>query len=245
MRVKEIAPNPKTQIIVNCAGRTRSILGTQSLINAGIPNPVHALRNGTIGWKLAGQSLDVGQTRRFTDVGPETAAEAAQRARSVADRAKVKRAQLSDVKEWQQQNERTTYFFDTRTPEEYEAGHLPGFRSVPGGQLVQETEMVAPVRGARIVLADPSGVRADMAASWLAQMAWDVYVVDGLSESDLSERGTWKNPLPSLPTVDYVDVATLVGLQESNADVLVVDFSTHAFYVEVTFPAPGLPFALN
>jgi rhodanese-related sulfurtransferase len=98
LRVKEIAPNPKTQIIVNCAGRTRSILGTQSLINAGIPNPVHALRNGTIGWKLAGQSLDVGQTRRFTDVGPETAAEAAQRARSVADRAKVKRAQLSDVK---------------------------------------------------------------------------------------------------------------------------------------------------
>ena len=77
LRVKEIAPNPKTQIIVNCAGRTRSILGTQSLINAGIPNPVHALRNGTIGWKLAGQSLDVGQTRRFKDVGPETAAEAA------------------------------------------------------------------------------------------------------------------------------------------------------------------------
>ena len=243
LRVKEIAPNPKTQIIVNCAGRTRSILGTQSLINAGIPNPVHALRNGTIGWKLAGQSLDVGQTRRFTDVGPETAAEAAQRARSVADRAKVKRAQLSDVKEWQQQNGCTTYFFDTRTPEEYEAGHLPGFRSVPGGQLVQETEMVAPVRGARIVLADPSGVRADMAASWLAQMAWDVYVVDSLSESDLSERGTWKNPLLSLPTVDYVDVATLVRLQESNADVLVVDFSTHAFYVRGHIP--GAWFALR
>jgi rhodanese-related sulfurtransferase len=243
LRVKEIAPNPKTQIIVNCAGRTRSILGTQSLINAGIPNPVHALRNGTIGWKLAGQALDVGQTRRFADVQHETAAEAAQRARSVADRAKVKRAQLSDVKEWQQQSERTSYFFDPRTPEEYEAGHLPGFRSVPGGQLVQETEMVAPVRGARIVLADPSGVRADMAASWLAQMAWDVYVVDDLKTGDLSERGTWKNPLPPLPKVDYVDVATLVGLQESNADVLVVDFSTHALYVRGHIP--GAWFALR
>jgi hypothetical protein len=31
---------------VNCAGRTRSIIGTQSLINAGVPNPVTALRNG-------------------------------------------------------------------------------------------------------------------------------------------------------------------------------------------------------
>lgn len=243
LRVKEIAPNPKTQIIVNCAGRTRSILGTQSLINAGIPNPVHALRNGTIGWKLAGQTLDVGQTRRFADVSPETALEAAQRARSVADRAKVKRAHLSDVKEWQQQIGRTSYFFDTRTPEEYEAGHLPGFRSVPGGQLVQETEMVAPVRGARIVLADPSGVRADMAASWLAQMAWDVYVIDGLSASDLTEHGIWQNPLPTLPKVDYIDVAALVKLQQSKTKVLVVDFSTHAFYVRGHIP--GAWFALR
>ena len=243
LRVKEIAPNPTTQIIVNCAGRTRSILGTQSLINAGIPNPVHALRNGTIGWKLAGQALDVGQTRRFADVQPETATEAAQRARSVADRAKVKRAQLSDVKQWQQQSERTSYFFDTRTPEEYEAGHLPGFRSVPGGQLVQETEMVAPVRGARIVLADPSGVRADMAASWLAQMAWDVYVVDGLEAADLTERGPWKNPVSSLPKVDYIDVAALAQLQASNTEVMVIDFSTHAFYVRGHIP--GSWFALR
>jgi rhodanese-related sulfurtransferase len=42
LRVPEIAPNPKTRVIVNCAGRTRSIIGTQSLINAGIPNEVSA-----------------------------------------------------------------------------------------------------------------------------------------------------------------------------------------------------------
>jgi len=243
LRVKEIAPNPNTQIIVNCAGRTRSILGTQSLINAGIPNPVHALRNGTIGWKLAGQVLDVGQTRRFAEVSSETAVEATARARSVADQAKVKRAHLNDVRQWQQQSERTSYFFDTRTPEEYEAGHLPGFRSVPGGQLVQETEMVIPVRGARIALADPSGVRADMAASWLAQMAWDVYVIDGLTASDLTERGAWQNPLPLLPKVDFIDVTSLVELQRSNTEVLVIDFSTHAFYVRGHIP--GTWFALR
>ncbi|RZJ58885.1 MAG: rhodanese-related sulfurtransferase, partial [Acidovorax sp.] len=54
LRAQALAPNPATQIIVNCAGRTRSIIGTQSLVNAGIPNPVAALRNGTIGWLLAG-----------------------------------------------------------------------------------------------------------------------------------------------------------------------------------------------
>ena len=243
LRVKEIAPNPKTKIIVNCAGRTRSILGTQSLINAGIPNPVNALRNGTIGWKLAGQELDVGQTRRFAEVGPETAKEAAQRARAVADKAKVKRASLSDVSKWKTQNDLTTYFFDTRTPEEYEAGHLPGFRSVPGGQLVQETEMVAPVRGARIVLADPSGVRADMAASWLAQMAWDVHVIDGLQDSDLTERGIWHNPLPTLPTVETISVDALIAQQKAGEDLLVVDFSTHANYVRGHIP--GAWFALR
>jgi rhodanese-related sulfurtransferase len=73
---------------------------------------------------------------------------------------------------------RTLHRFDVRTPEEYAAGHLPGFASAPGGQLVQETDHHVPVRGARIVLVDDDGVRASMTASWLAQMGWQVDVVD-------------------------------------------------------------------
>ena len=65
------------------------------------------------------------------------------------------------------------------TSEEYAAGHLAGFRHYPGGQLVQEIDMAAPVRGARIVLTDDMGVRADMTASWLAQMGWETYVLEG------------------------------------------------------------------
>jgi len=237
LRVPELAPNPKTKIIVNCAGRTRSIIGTQSLINAGIPNEVNALRNGTIGWTLAGQELDKGQSRKFKEVSENTASEASDRARSVADRAHVKRTTLAEIEKWKSQVERTTYFFDTRTPEEYEVGHLPGFRSVPGGQLVQETEMVAPVRGARIVLADPSSsVRANMPASWLAQMAWDVYVLDGLKASDLSETGIWKSPSPVLPQVQFVDIATVSHLLKTDSNTVVVDFSTHANYVKGHIP---------
>jgi len=236
LRVPELAPNPKTKIIVNCAGRTRSIIGTQSLINAGIPNEVNALRNGTIGWTLAGQDLDKGQTRRFTEVSEDTANTAADRARDVANRAGVKRATLADVEKWKTQKERTTYFFDTRTPEEYEAGHLPGFRSVPGGQLVQETEMVAPVRGARIVLADPSGVRANMPASWLAQMAWDVYVLDGIEKEMLTEKGIWGAVLPSLPQVKTVDAKTASSWLKTDSNTITVDFSTHANYVKGHIP---------
>jgi rhodanese-related sulfurtransferase len=238
LRLPELAPDPKTKVIVNCAGRTRSIIGTQSLINAGIPNEVNALRNGTIGWTLAGQELDKGQTRKFKEVSASTSNEAALRARSVADRAGVKRASLKDVDAWKSQTERTTYFFDTRTPEEYEAGHLPGFRSVPGGQLVQETEMVAPVRGARIVLVDPTGagVRANMPASWLAQMAWDVYVLDEIQNSDLSEKGIWKAPLPSLPHVELVDALTLSNWLKTDSNTIVIDFSTHANYLKGHIP---------
>ena len=237
LRVPELAPNPKTKIIVNCAGRTRSIIGTQSLINAGIPNEVNALRNGTIGWTLAGQELDKGQSRKFKEVSQNTANEAAERARNVADRARVKRTNLAEIEKWKSQSERTTYFFDTRTPEEYEAGHLPGFRSAPGGQLVQETEMVAPVRGARIVLADASSsVRANMPASWLAQMGWDVYVVDGLQASDLSETGIWKASLPILPQVQLVDAATVSDWLKADSNTIAVDFSTHANYVKGHIP---------
>ena len=243
LRVPELAPNPKTKIIVNCAGRTRSILGTQSLINAGIPNEVNALRNGTIGWTLAGQELDKGQSRKFTEVSDSTASEAAQRARSVADKAGVKRVTLADIAQWKSQSDRTTYFFDPRTPEEYEAGHLPGFRSTPGGQLVQETEMVAPVRGARIVLSDPGGVRANMPASWLAQMAWDVYVIDGIKQSDLTEKGPWKQALPASPQIQAVNVSQTAAWLKDNSGTIVIDLSTHANYVKGHIP--GSWFALR
>ena len=66
LRVRDIAPSPDTTIVVNCAGRTRSIIGAQSLINAGIPNKVVALRNGTMGWHLAGFTCDKGETDAVT-----------------------------------------------------------------------------------------------------------------------------------------------------------------------------------
>ncbi len=235
LRVAELAPRPETRVIVNCAGRTRSIIGTQSLVNAGIPNQVAALRNGTIGWTLAGQKLDRGQTRKFAAVSKETTESASARARNVADRAGVKRATFAQLEAWRAQVGRTTYLFDTRTPEEFVAGHLPGFRATPGGQLVQETEMVAPVRGARIVLADSDGVRANMTASWLAQMAWDVYVLDDLSPAQFSDRGEWVAPLPRIPQIKSIAAAELLSLQKKGATV-VIDLAKHAQYVKGHIP---------
>jgi rhodanese-related sulfurtransferase len=176
LRAGRVAPDPETTIIVNCAGRTRSIIGTQSLINAGVANKVVALRNGTIGWTLAKQDLEHGADRRG-DIGLFEGAKA--NAREVAYRAGVRHVGMEEAMALEAQTHRTLYRFDVRAADDYAAGHIGGFRHYPGGQLVQEIDMAAPVRGARILLTDNMAVRADMTASWLAQMGWETYVLDG------------------------------------------------------------------
>lgn len=232
LRARDLAPSPETKIIVNCAGRTRSIIGTQSLVNAGLPNPVYALRNGTIGWTLAGLTLEHQQSRRYGETSETAQHQAARSAREVADRAGVKRITLAGLATLSQ---RTVYLFDVRSAEEYAAGHLPGARSVPGGQLVQETDHYASVRGAVIVLIDDKKVRADMSASWLAQMGWEVAVIDDISTAVFTERGDWKPAVPPLPAQPEVEPLQLAAWLEAG-DTQVLDFTTSANYTASHIP---------
>ncbi|WP_422785789.1 rhodanese-like domain-containing protein [Rhizorhabdus argentea] len=220
LRAQALAPDPDTTIVVNCAGRTRSIIGAQSLINAGLPNRIYALCNGTIGWTLAGLELEHGQSRCAPDVAEDARNAALERARDVSYRAGVKVLTGEQVALLAADATRTLYRFDVRTPEEYAAGHVPGFRSAPGGQLVQETDMVAPVRGARIVLWDNLGVRAHMSGSWLAQMGWEVYVVEGRAD-EAAATGPWTPTLPSLPAVDLISVKELAQTLGSSQTIVV------------------------
>src|ERR1700704_5411244 len=194
LRAGRLAPDSDTTIVINCAGRTRSIIGTQSLINAGIANKVVALRNGTIGWTLAEQQLEHGADRRSA-VGLFEGAKA--NAREVAYRAGVRHISPDEAMALEAQTHRTLYRFDVRSAEDYAAGHIGGFRHYAGGQLVQEIDMAAPVRGARILLTDNMGVRADMTASWLAQMGWETYVLEGGYD-----RALEVGPAPALPKPD-------------------------------------------
>jgi len=202
LRARAVASDPDTTIIVNCAGRTRSIIGTQSLINAGLPNRIFALRNGTIGWTLAGQTLERGQDRTPPEIDVADAEEARVLAQNVAYRAGGKRLTWADLEQLGRDTNRTLYRFDVRQPDAYAAGHLPGFRNAPGGQLVQEIDHFAPVRGARIVLSDDLGARADMTASWLAQLGWDVLVLDADFNGPL-EQGPDAAPPPRGPEGRY------------------------------------------
>jgi rhodanese-related sulfurtransferase len=189
-RVHDIATRPDTLVVVNCAGRTRSIIGAQSLINAGIPNKVVALKNGTMGWHLAGFEVARGQDR----VAPAPTARGIGKAREVAARVAkrfgVRYITADQMARFAAEAGRTLYRLDVRSPEEYAEGHLPSTVSAPGGQLVQATDHYVATRNARIALIDDHGVRATMTASWLLQMGWkDVYVVEDALKSAPLERG--------------------------------------------------------
>jgi rhodanese-related sulfurtransferase len=178
LRARELAPSGDTMVVVNCAGRTRSIIGAQSLINAGLPNKVVALRNGTMGWSLAGLNCDRGKDRRAGAVSQAKLAWAKTAARRVAQACGVEIIDRPRLDAFRQDKNRTIYLFDVRDPAEYEAGHIAGAISAPGGQLVQATDQYIGTLGARVVLADDLEVRAAMTGSWLRQMGFaEVYVL--------------------------------------------------------------------
>lgn len=234
LRVRDLAPDPKTTVIVNCAGRTRSIIGTQSLINAGIPNPVAGLRNGTIGWTLAGFALDHGATQRSSQTTRQARQAAQIDARQVAERAGVRRISLAAADAIVQPG-RSIYRIDVRDPEECRSGHLPGFVNVPGGQLVQETDHAVPVRGALILLADDDGTRADMTASWLSQMGWEVLVVDPVEDKErrqLEDIRFDAVPVPQVPLVSPQDLRDWL----EDGDTAVIDVTSSANYVKGHVP---------
>ncbi|MBR0680331.1 thiosulfate sulfurtransferase [Roseomonas eburnea] len=215
-RIGELVSRPETTVVVNCAGRTRSILGAESLRSAGLPNKVVALRNGTMGWELAGFSCDRGRTDRYPEGTPATLAEAFARADRFARKHGVKVATRAELAGFQADATRTTYVLDVRDPAEFAAGHLVGSRSAPGGQLVQATDQWVAVRGARIVLIDDTGVRARMTGGWLRQLGgWDVYVLSDGLEGRL-EEGVWAPDCPEaaavkVPHVSPADLAALAG----------------------------------
>ena len=179
-RAFDLVEREETTIVVNCAGRTRGIIGAQSLINAGIRNPVVCVRNGTAGWHLSGETMARGSRAVAPPPTPRGLARAIEATMRVSERFGVREIDAARLRELQVDAARSLYVFDVRSPEEYEAGHIPGTRSAPGGQLIQSTDHYVGTRGARIVLCDDNGVRARMTASWLVQLGWaEVFVLTG------------------------------------------------------------------
>ena len=174
-RLHRLAPKPSTTVVVNCAGRTRSIIGAQSLIHLTARPRIFALENGTQGWFLNDYPLELNSDRFYPHVSAADGplADVRQKAADLAQACGVKRITADEFRLWRVDPSRTTYFFDIRTPEEFAENPSPGAHHAEGGQLVQGTDLYVGVLRARIVLWDTDGIRAPLIASWLAQMGYE------------------------------------------------------------------------
>jgi rhodanese-related sulfurtransferase len=230
-RIGEIAPRPETLVVVNCAGRTRGIVGAQTLIDAGLPNPVASLKDGTIAWLMAGHALSRGRSAALPQPGEEARRAARLRAEAVASRAGVRRIGMQALRAFDREaSTRTLYRFDVRTREEYEAGHLAGWRWAPGGQLVQATDEYVATRGARIVLADWDGVRALTTAAWLCQIGgYEVHVVAPDRDEPLVAGPERVNVLAP-PTPATLVTATTLEAAINDGSAAVFDIERRAAY---------------
>lgn len=224
LRAAALAPDPKTRIVVNCAGRTRSIIGAQTLIDFGVPNPVEALENGTQGWFLAGLELERGATRRYPEaVDLRGVDDMQKRARKLAESRGAGFATPADVTAWLAESDRTTYLFDVRTAEEFARDGAAAAVHAPGGQLVQATDHWVGLRGARLVLLDDEAVRAPVTASWLRQLGHEAHVLeDGVAAAgDLpapaSAPAPAPAPAPALLALDTIAPDTLAALTPDQA----------------------------
>lgn len=172
-RIDQVVTDPKIPVIVHCAGRTRSIMGAQTLIESGLPNPVCSLENGTMGWLLAGHDAAPGTQLPEFDFSKEPSVRVVEYATKVAEANGITSVDERTLRGWLDGSSGSvTCLADVRTPAEYEAGHLEGAIHAPGGQLIQATDKYLAIRNARVVLVDDDGVRARIAGGWLRRMGW-------------------------------------------------------------------------
>jgi len=228
-------PDDTTPVVVNCAGRTRSIIGAQSLINAGVRNPVMALKDGTMGWYLEGYDLEHNADRVASLPSPEEYTQTLDRAKALAEQTGASAIGVAQLKSLQENaSDRSLFLLDVRTAEEFEAGHLVGSQHAPGGQLVQATDEYVGVRGAILVLIDDREIRGWMTASWLKQMGWpDVYVFSDL-QSAVLEHGAQKQVAvsegPSLSPLE------LKAVLQSGEPAAVIDLSNSLQFAKSHIP---------
>ena len=178
LRLGELVKRPDTTIVVHCGGRTRSYLGAESVRKMGLPNPVVAVKNGTMGWVLDGLELERGASRWPPEPSPGGRALAAKVAKRVAADEGVPFVSPDEVKALLARRDGdNVYILDVRTSEEYAASHIAGAVWAPGGQAVQATDEYVAVLKATVVLACDGFARSVMTAAWLRRMGFPNAVV--------------------------------------------------------------------
>ncbi|MDP6550302.1 MAG: rhodanese-like domain-containing protein, partial [Dehalococcoidia bacterium] len=224
LRITDIVKDldPDTTVIVNCAGRTRSIVGTRVLQRMGLTN-IQGLKNGTSGWVLAGYEVERDANRiQLPEPSPQGLAVAEAYAARLAAEDGVRYLDIPALQAaLDRRGQETVYLIDVRTSEEYEAGHIPGFRWFPGGQALQRSDELTVVHNSTVVFACDGKARATFAASWYRQLGFqEAFAVDGGAAAWTAaglplEKGMPEEPLHGL--AEARSSVRLVSPQELHA----------------------------
>jgi rhodanese-related sulfurtransferase len=219
-RFRDLVSDDKTPVVVNCAGRTRSILGAKSLLIAGVPNPVYSLDKGTWGWWSAGLKLASGSGPRADAISEKGRDWSFASAQLAARNAGVKEIDEETFARWKsEQNDISLYLLDVRLPGEFESGHLADAISAPGCQLIECSEDWIGVRNGRILLIDEDGVRARVVAHWLKKLGYPEVAV--LSVDFKPEMNDLRHPV----SIEHSNKYPTCLVDSINSDTLVLDLS--------------------
>jgi len=243
-RFSELPVKKDTLVVVNCAGRTRGIIGAQTLINAGLKNVVW-LKGGTPAWSMAGFELEHSSSRIAPEPKGEKYRQALQTAQKIAAKYNVKTIDAKTLTAYKAEKDRSVYIIDIRTPDDFRAGHRPDSTYAWGVTLVQSTEKFVGTRNARIVLVDNHMVRALMTASWLVQSGWpDAVVLAEPFKGIKLETGDKKPVVPGLSDIRLAQIepAKLNELLQAKK-AAVIDFADSLRYKQGHIP--GAWFAIR
>lgn len=238
--VRDIAPDPSTTLVVSCGGRTRSIVGAQALISAGVPNPVLSLRNGTGGLRLDGIELQYGATHGHARPSNDALAWAEHAARQWDGLTPTTQLTAEHFQRWQADSQRTLYVLDLRDASSFAAGHHPLARNVSGGQVLQATDVHAPVWNARVVLIDEANlIRARQTAFWLGQLG--SFEVGIIAQPEVPGALAQGNPVPAVrqarqAPVELIDAASLSSALHTSGRPVVVDLALSPAYRKAHIP---------
>jgi cystathionine beta-lyase len=213
-RVSSHIKDMNTEIIINCAGRTRSIIGAQTLINFGIKNKVKALENGTQGWFLSELSLEHNK-KKYLEVLPNDI-ETQQLQNKVLKLTNDLNIDLIDLKKAQEliiDKKKSTFIFDVTTSKTISI--TPGtIMNVPGGQLIQATDKYIGVWKATVILVDDGDlIRAGTTSFWLKKMGYEVYILkEGLLKAQTLKFT--KEIDHKLIDLDFINLEDLVKIKK-------------------------------
>jgi len=231
----ELKQKRDATVVINCAGRTRSIVGTAALRRLGLTN-VRALKNGTMGWVLAGLELERNPGRMPPSASPPSRAGALALALQLAAEEKLLWISSQELsRQLSNATDGVKYLIDVRSEDEYESGHIGGSINVPGGQAVQRADDFVAVRNAQIIFISSESARAVMAAYWYRQMGFPhVSVLQGglrawSENGHLLARGVLSDePLgfaAAQQSAMFVDAQTLAE-QIKSSSALILDVGT-------------------